>query len=241
MSDTCPPLEYLITSSDASLDSFQLSRLNHASNLRKHIRQVIEQVIQAEAEARFAAWLLRCRRDETTLAALASFAAPSSCQLTQMEIPFASPGGGAAYAKLPPHDAPLPAEPRLTNRLGIGLPVEDHFSGNRPRPASNSDRDGTPAISSQRMHPRAGGTTRNLPQHAVARTAPRAAAGRIQSLSAAQPGADEAHEILASQKCALDSFASLSSNALPFCLSHHGVSAGHSLRERQFATPPMLP
>ena len=46
MSDTQPPLEYLVECSKASLESFQLSRLNRASNLQKECSQVVEEWVQ---------------------------------------------------------------------------------------------------------------------------------------------------------------------------------------------------
>lgn len=57
-----PPFEYLITSSEAALESFHLARLNQAANFRKELRQVMGDWIEAEAEARLARWILDCRR-----------------------------------------------------------------------------------------------------------------------------------------------------------------------------------
>ena len=57
-----PPLEYLITSSQTSLESFELSRLNAVANLRKEIRQVVDDWVEAEIEARIARWVLERRR-----------------------------------------------------------------------------------------------------------------------------------------------------------------------------------
>lgn len=63
MSDT-QPLAYLITNSKDSLESYELSRLNRASNLRKEMFQVLEKWIDAEAQARMARSILDCRRVE---------------------------------------------------------------------------------------------------------------------------------------------------------------------------------
>jgi hypothetical protein len=60
-----PPFEYLITSSQASLESFELSRLNAVANLRKELRQIVDEWIEAEIEARMARWILERRRLET--------------------------------------------------------------------------------------------------------------------------------------------------------------------------------
>ena len=69
MSENPLPLEYLVTSSQSSVESFELSRLNRVSNLRKEIRQIVDEWIAAEAEARIARWILDCRRAQTDDAA----------------------------------------------------------------------------------------------------------------------------------------------------------------------------
>jgi hypothetical protein len=53
-----PPLEYLQAASRASLQSFELSRLNHAANLRQEIAALIDQWIQETSEAMLARWML---------------------------------------------------------------------------------------------------------------------------------------------------------------------------------------
>ncbi len=53
-----PPLDYLQAASRASLQSFELSRLNHASNLRQEIAALIDQWIQETSEAMLARWML---------------------------------------------------------------------------------------------------------------------------------------------------------------------------------------
>src|ERR1700689_4182877 len=58
-----PPLEYLITSSQAGLESFEHSRLWRCGNLRKELRDLFEECIEAETQARLARWILECRRN----------------------------------------------------------------------------------------------------------------------------------------------------------------------------------
>ncbi len=53
-----PPLDYLQAASRASLQSFELTRLNHAANLRQEIAALIDQWIQDTSEAMLARWLL---------------------------------------------------------------------------------------------------------------------------------------------------------------------------------------
>jgi hypothetical protein len=50
-----PPLDYLQAASRASLQSFELTRLNHAANLRAEIAALIDQWIQETSEAMLAA------------------------------------------------------------------------------------------------------------------------------------------------------------------------------------------
>jgi hypothetical protein len=53
-----PPLDYLRAASRASLQSFELSRLNHASNLRREIAALIDQWVEETCEATLARWML---------------------------------------------------------------------------------------------------------------------------------------------------------------------------------------
>jgi hypothetical protein len=53
-----PPLDYLQAASRASLQSFELTRLNHAANLRTEIAALIDQWIQETSEAMLARWML---------------------------------------------------------------------------------------------------------------------------------------------------------------------------------------
>ena len=53
-----PPLDYLQAASRASLQSFELTRLNHAANLRQEIAVLIDQWIQESSEAMLARWML---------------------------------------------------------------------------------------------------------------------------------------------------------------------------------------
>ena len=53
-----PPLYYLQAASRASLQSFELTRLNHAANLRQEIAALIDQWITETSEALLARWML---------------------------------------------------------------------------------------------------------------------------------------------------------------------------------------
>jgi len=58
MSRFTPPVDYLQVASRASLQSFELTRLNHAANLRQEIGVLIDRWIEETAEAVLARWLL---------------------------------------------------------------------------------------------------------------------------------------------------------------------------------------
>lgn len=51
-----PSLDYVMMCSEPAAESFELSRLNRASNLRKEMRELIDEWIDCEVEARIARW-----------------------------------------------------------------------------------------------------------------------------------------------------------------------------------------
>jgi hypothetical protein len=55
---TQPPWEFLLSASRNSLQSFELSRLTHAANLRKEIAALLDQWIDESSEAMLARWLM---------------------------------------------------------------------------------------------------------------------------------------------------------------------------------------
>lgn len=58
---TQPPWEFLLNASRNSLQSFELSRLAHAANLRKEIAALIDQWMEESAAAMLARWLMEQR------------------------------------------------------------------------------------------------------------------------------------------------------------------------------------
>ncbi|MHB8503308.1 MAG: hypothetical protein ACYDCG_00365 [Candidatus Acidiferrales bacterium] len=60
-----PPWEFLLSASRNSLQSFELSRLAHAANLRKEISALIDQWMEENAAALLARWLLEQRERST--------------------------------------------------------------------------------------------------------------------------------------------------------------------------------
>ena len=55
---TEPPWEFLLSASRNSLQSFELSRLSHASNLRKEIAQLLDSWLEENSAAMLARWLM---------------------------------------------------------------------------------------------------------------------------------------------------------------------------------------
>jgi hypothetical protein len=58
---TQPPWEFLLTASRNTLQSYELSRLGHASNLRKEIGELLDQWLDENASAMLARWLIKQR------------------------------------------------------------------------------------------------------------------------------------------------------------------------------------
>jgi hypothetical protein len=58
------PPEYLFTSSQHSLEAFEVSRLTCSSNLRKEICQLLDEWVTAEVGARISRWILDYRRTQ---------------------------------------------------------------------------------------------------------------------------------------------------------------------------------
>jgi hypothetical protein len=58
---TQPPWEFLLSASRNSLQSYELSRLSHASNLRKEITQLLDSWLEENAAALLARWLMEQR------------------------------------------------------------------------------------------------------------------------------------------------------------------------------------
>lgn len=56
-----PPWEFLLSASRNSLQSFELSRLSHVSNLRKEIGALLDQWLEENTEAMVARLLLKER------------------------------------------------------------------------------------------------------------------------------------------------------------------------------------
>jgi hypothetical protein len=56
------PFQYLLECSQMSLEDFELARLDRAANLRKQLRDIAEEWVEAEVEAQLAHWVRGNRR-----------------------------------------------------------------------------------------------------------------------------------------------------------------------------------
>ncbi len=89
MGATRPPLDYLATCSQMSLESVELSRLNLASNLRKEFQEILDEWIESEVDARLARSILEWRRaQDAGSPTFALEAAPRPPQFEQLAIAF---------------------------------------------------------------------------------------------------------------------------------------------------------
>ena len=73
-----PPWNYLHDASASSLESYELSRLNHAANLRRELTVLLDQWIEDTAQALLARWV----REDRVLPHRSSNESPQS------ELPF---------------------------------------------------------------------------------------------------------------------------------------------------------
>ena len=64
-----PPWEFLLSASRNSLQSYELSRLGHAANLRKEVAPMLDQWVEEIAAAMLARWVMEHREREVVAAA----------------------------------------------------------------------------------------------------------------------------------------------------------------------------
>jgi hypothetical protein len=74
---TQPPWEFLLSASRNSLQSYELSRLSHAANLRKEISALLDQWMEENSAAMLARWLMEHRERELPAAQTISAASGS--------------------------------------------------------------------------------------------------------------------------------------------------------------------
>ena len=82
-----PPLDYLHSASVSSLESYELSRLNHAANLRREIAALLDQWIEETVHAQLARWVLEDLSTATTLLPLRASRAAAAASLRSTRNP----------------------------------------------------------------------------------------------------------------------------------------------------------
>jgi hypothetical protein len=105
------PLEYLFTSSEASVESFHLTRLNRVANLRKELHEIFEEWVEAEVQARLAQWILARKNPERAAAGDSSLARvttiePSDSATIAAAIGLATTGSAALITAVRPMNRP---------------------------------------------------------------------------------------------------------------------------------------
>jgi len=118
-----PPIDYLRSASDSSLQSFELARLNHAANLRREIAVLIDQWLEETAEAMLARWMLEhhgsLREPALSVAdLLRTFQDPGIAPLTEAADPPVD------IHSAPPHFAE--SRNRITGRITGTLGAKAH-------------------------------------------------------------------------------------------------------------------
>lgn len=133
MGSVCPPFDYLATCSEPGLESYELSRLNQASNLRKEVRQLLDRWIECEVEARMARLTLESRR--TDIRAVAS-PLPESHAGTlpqQLDLPLLPPDAAVPAVEHRGSSQPRESEDRQrrANRATVvpRAPAKDRVPG----------------------------------------------------------------------------------------------------------------
>jgi hypothetical protein len=106
-----PPWDYLHSASVPSLESYEMSRLNHAANLRREVSALIEQWIEDTAQALLARWV---RQDRVVTQ-------PAPClpeEAAQSELPFAEPLPAEASRRRATHSVKFPGGRSRTGTHG---------------------------------------------------------------------------------------------------------------------------
>jgi hypothetical protein len=96
-----PPWEFLLSASRTSLQSYELTRLSHAANLRKEIGTLLDQWLDENASAMLARWLMEQRERSFASSAIDSSSSGSQAGahsasdnfLADQAVPSPAPNG----------------------------------------------------------------------------------------------------------------------------------------------------
>lgn len=89
MKTTEPMLEYLASCSKSSLQSFQLARLNDRAILREQIIELMDELVEADIQARIAEWFLVRGRQQAGMRRRSP--RHSSTELKNLSLPLLPP------------------------------------------------------------------------------------------------------------------------------------------------------
>jgi len=137
MGVTRPPLEYLASCSKVALESFELSRLNEASNYRKEVQQILQGWIDTEVDARLARWILESKQAQARDGLQAAMAQP--VPLKQLDLSFLPSNGAQESAGDDGEDVDAkentrkPSGPRLRRAAHHVLPCAGERTPEEPR------------------------------------------------------------------------------------------------------------
>jgi hypothetical protein len=134
MGVTRPPLEYLATCSKVALESFELSRLNEASNLRKEVQQILQGWIDTEVDARLARWILESKQSQARDGLQAAMALP--VPLKQLDLSFLPSNGAQRPDREAEENAGRPSGPKVRLAARAALSSADGRTPEENRNAS---------------------------------------------------------------------------------------------------------
>jgi hypothetical protein len=126
-----PPLEYLASCSKVALESFELSRLNEASNFRKEVQQILQGWIDTEVDARLARWILDSKQAQARDGLQAAMAQP--VPLEQLDLSFLPSNGAQASEGEAKENTRKPSGPKLRRAAHPVLPCADGRTSEEPQ------------------------------------------------------------------------------------------------------------
>ena len=116
---SCPPWDFLHDASLTSLQSYELSRLNHAANLRREIITLLDQWVDDATQAALARWV----REDRALPRAAVAAIEAASNSSRNDLPF---GDCLQLDEAPIIESGAPPKPALSGprpqRRNAGLP-----------------------------------------------------------------------------------------------------------------------
>jgi len=113
MASIHPQLDFLITASNPALESFELSHLNRRAILRKETHELLDKWADAEVEARFARWILDCRRAGSFERASLAETLPKLFSGTLSDTPAFLPSGETSVSGTQGLTPNIPQLPRM--------------------------------------------------------------------------------------------------------------------------------